>query len=443
VPVPVLLTPLTSCLGKMPRLFLPNLMFEDELGRSQQRLPLEARRLVAELAPVMALLSSSGHETSNEQRDIVLVATDGVPSDIPAALRHVRFATDDELKASRLDAYELVPWGWSQQAVSIGQKYSLKNDAPNLVAVKHLNSREFLAPFDRCRSVNGTGDETSVGILCRTMSELEEALERFSDEHQRGWVIKSNFSQAARNRLIGTGSHPDAAQTKWLLKRFEMSEPVYAEPWLERLAECGLQFWIPTSPAIPTRPTGEPEVHFVGASEMLTDKMGRYRGSILRNEEEISWWRDAIPQCRLIAQHAASVGFRGAIGMDCMLFRHPGSGVPRLRFCHDINGRYTMGRVALSLKNELTSGETGFWCHCSGKTATGHQNVFETLNVKNVRIVSTSPAGTGTQPTNLQTALLISDDCENLIQVVRKILSQDIRGPFQTDLGYTNTGPSS
>jgi hypothetical protein len=411
----------------MPRLFLPNLMFEDELGGSQQRLPLEARRLIAELSPVMGLLSNSEPESSDGLRDIVVVPSDAVPSEIPATLQHVRFVTDVEITASRLDAYELAPWGWSEQAVSIGQNYSIKHRAPDLAAVKHVNSREFLAPFDRCGSLDGSSDDRSVGMLCRTMQEIEESLERFSDEHHLAWVIKSNFSQAARNRLIGKGLHPDASQTQWLLKRFEMSEPVYAEPWLERLAECGLQFWIPTTPA------AEPEVHFVGACEMLTDKMGRYRGSILRFDDENPWWQNAISHCRQIAQHAAALGFRGPIGMDCMLFRHPGCGVHWLRFCHDINGRNTMGRVALSLKPRLQPGETGFWCHSSGKTSGGHQNVFETLNVKNVRIVSTSPSRTGTQPTNLQTALLISDDCENLIQVARKILSQDIRGPFQTD----------
>jgi len=78
----------------------------------------------------------------------------------------------------------------------------------------------------------------------------------------------------------------------------------------------------------------------------------------------------------------------------------------------------------------LHPGEIGFWCHAAAKSAINGQNIFDGLDKTGVRIVPTSPSRVGLQSPVLQTAFLISADCEGLIQVARKILSQDIRGPF-------------
>lgn len=416
----------------MPALYYPNMTFEEEIAGADHRVPLRAQRVVAELAPLMGLLSEFRGESELPpgDRDVVLVEPDSIPLGIPAALQHVRFETRSTLQGACGKPRMFQPWGWSSGAIAEGQRLNPGFTSPDPMVVRRVNSRQFLSQFDRYFPLHTEcatpGDascpEESGGMLCSTIDDIQAALREFSRYGVGGWVIKSNFSQAARNRLLGTGLNPDTTQLNWLRKRFDRSEPVYAEPWYERIAECGLQFEVPPSSWGPAE--------FRGGCEMITDAVGRYRGSIISYDDTPAWWDPAKSHCQIIADHMGSLGFFGAVGIDCMLFRHPVTGRPCYRVCHDLNGRLTMGRIALSLKAWLRPGETGFWCHTSAGLHSGGPNVFDALNVKNFRIVPTSPSRIGTQPADSQTVLLISDDCEILTQVARKILSQDIRGPF-------------
>lgn len=412
----------------MPEVLFPNLMFEEELGLTARSLPPKASRVVAELAPVMGLLADPSWPCDEDlsKKNIVVVSANAVPGTVPASLDHVIFKTLEELKRQDLDGYRFRPWGWSATAVKAASELNIPSESVDLQITKWINSRAFFASFDHCHALvdEQISKRERPGALCSELSQVTEALRAFSAVYGDSWVIKSNFSQAARNRLLGRGLSFDASQLNWLHKRFDASEPVYVEPWLQRLAECGLQF------CVPPLTDHDQSIRFEGACEMLTDDAGRYRGSVLNNHGENPWWTSAISHCQTIAAQAAALGFHGPIGMDCMLFRHPSTGGEWLRPCHDINGRFTMGRVALSLQKWLKPDEMGFWCHTSLKSVDEGTILFDDLKLKNVRIVPTSPATIGTQPTNFQTVLLISHNCESLIQVARAILSQNIPGPF-------------
>ena len=405
----------------MIRIFLPNLTFEEELDGRDQQVSGTVVRLVSELGCAMGLLSDRTKRF--EERDIVLIDDDVDLSGIPESLQQVRFQTVRSLEAGGVPDPVFVPWGWSPSAVAVAHRLGLNPEAPALSTIRRINSREFLAEFDLCHALSDSTAVESVGILCWTLPDVQSALERFAVEHSKGWVIKSNISQAARNRLIGNRRFLSENDTRWLNNRFKIGEPVCAEPWLDCIAECGMQFTIPA-------PAESQEIRFEGAAEMLTDTAGRYRGSVISRDSTASWWHSAVMHCRQIAERVRACGFWGPIGMDCMLFRRPLDGLPWIRMCHDINGRNTMGRVALALRPYLDVDEIGYWCHGSEKSKANGQNVFDCLDATDVRIVPTSPDRIGSTPTNLRTALLISKDCERLNQVTRKILGQNIRGPF-------------
>ena len=409
----------------MPRLLLPNLMFEDELDGIAHRVPAMAQKSAGQLAAVMGLLASSTEsKAASDQRDIVIVDEDAVPSEIPEALQHVRFETLASLPRYDLAEYEYQPWGWSKTAINLGRKPGLRFSAPDPDFVKFVNSREFLAPLDGCWPLSGGAEagELPGGRLCWSAAQVSEALREFAQLGFRKWVIKSNFSQASRNRVRGDGIAISATTQNWLQKRFVDTQPVYVEPWFERVAECGLQFSVSPS-------TSDQSIEFIGGCEMLTDESGRYRGSIVSQAIE-GWWQSAIDPCTTVAAAARELGFFGPIGMDCMLIRHPIDGKIWLRPCHDVNGRFTMGRVALSLRHWLRPGEIGFWCHGVEKSHTASQNLFVEQPGENVRIIPTSPAMYGSERATFQTALLISADCCRLETVASEILSQNIRGPF-------------
>jgi hypothetical protein len=406
----------------MLRIYFPNLMFEEELTESVSRTTAAARRLVAELGPVMGLLTPPEDSTAC----VVLVAPESLPDEVPSLLEHVCFESRKSLGSRATPAEsnaDFIPWGWSQQAIHSGRQLNLRFAAPDSAVVAAINSRRFSAEFDLCVPMTTHQTPEPFGVLCRSMDAVSRSLQGLSTHWSSDkWVIKANFSHAARNRLIGTGLTPDLSAQSWLKQRLDAGEFVYVEPWVEPIAECGMQFTVP----LPDDNSCEPK--YDGATEMLTDAAGRYRGSILRTVEEDPWWNPAICHCTQIANRARDVGYFGVLGMDCMLFRHPGDGNPWLRLCHDINGRHTMGRVALSLRRFLQPGETGLWCHASAKLPAESPNLFNLAESKSVRILQTSPSRIGSQPTKMQTALMISKDRESLAQAARRILTAEVRG---------------
>ena len=356
----------------MTCVLLPNLFFEEELQSTATAASPRARQTVAEIGPVMGLLAgeTQGSSTSLDAsplRSIVVVADDARPDEVPPALLGVEFLTIDELAArvtlepepnpARSNDWVAVPWGWSNPAVAIFQSAGLRINAPDSDVVQYINSRQFQSTFDAAIEIDGTQRVDSFGTLCRSLPEVAAAIKVACAYSPRGWVIKADLSHASRNRLLGTSTDLRSEQRAWLMTRFAAGESVYVEPWVERISECGLQFDVPQSRG----PVAT--IEFSGAAEMLTDDAGRYRGSIVRSTVHDAVWQPAIDHCFQIAKSAATQGYFGPLGIDCMVFRCPGQHTHWLRLSHDINARFTMGRVALSLRRFLETGEAGLWVH--------------------------------------------------------------------------------
>jgi hypothetical protein len=438
----------------MSRLLFPNLMFEEELEGRQSPMSSAAGRVVKELAPVMGLLSIP----QNAATDIVVVSDDGCPAELPPALQSVRFHTEKTVAQNAARGMQFEPWGWSSSAIEFARRLGLHFESPSLEAVRKINSRQFLAPFDRFLAPGQTLTRTrrpegliepdagfwsplessglstlteklaTSGSLCRSISEVQEALSQFQQAGFSQWVIKANYSQAARNRLLGKDllSSSDVA---WLQKRLQAEEPVYAEPWLERISECGLQFLVSCrKSAMESR-----SIQFLGAAELLTDTAGRYQGSVIRSEmpdEEIGWWAPAIDHGRAIAESAQQHGYFGPLGIDCMLVRESNGQRLLLRPCHDLNGRMTMGRVALSLRHFLRPGELGIWCHYTAASMNCPTNPFTVSEQNGVRRLPTSPGRVGDRSVRHQTGLLVSESRHALIQLMRSMFGTNFRIPI-------------
>lgn len=439
-------------------ILFPNLFFEEELSRepsaSKSLSNSTARRLVKELSPVMGLIADVS------EKAILLVDSDSVPADLPPSLAHVEFATIDiarERVASDPNS-RFRSWGWSQHASDLGLQIGVKCFGPSIDVVRDINSREFLVPHDFVVDLKAIQKRSNdqFSRLCRCFDQVENQLRAWQKGGIDSWVIKANLSQAARNRIIGRGALLSEPHRRWVEKQIESHDCVALEPWVERIAECGLQFTIfpstkktdltmtdadvgpstiggPKS-AARLRSSESAHVAFDGVAEMLTDSSGRYCGSWINNNEPPEWTLVAIDHCRQLAEMAAGIGYFGPIGFDCMLFRNPGSSEIGVRLCHDVNARNTMGRVALSLRRFLDSGEHGLWLHANDSRWTAavqspisgaeQPNAFNEATGLGVRIVPTSPTRIGSQPTQLKTALLISTDRMKLRTVADRILWQ-------------------
>lgn len=408
---------------------LPNFFFEEELQATTVSGSKIARQLAAELAPIMGLLEQTNSPDDripperSSQRGIVVISETTRPTEVPVVLQGIDFLTIEELAehirresqtaAERATSWYAVPWGCSEAAIEAFRTAGLSGDWPRFDAVRLINSRRFQSVVDQAIEVAGTGCMNSFGTLCSSLKEVTAALRDACRYSPHGWVIKADLSHASRNRILGTSPACTSDQLAWLAARFSSGESVYVEPWVKRISECGLQFMIAASDSGPS------EVEFIGAAEMLTDSTGHYRGSVVSNSSASDasthlFWHPAIEHGRQIAGKAAATGYRGPLGIDCMVFQSPTDNHRWLRMCHDINGRLTMGRIALSLRKWLKAGETGLWIHSTSEFTQQNQNRIDEVSCGGVRIIPTSPGRIGGQATKIQTALFASADPEQL-----------------------------
>ena len=421
----------------MTCVLLPNFFFEDELLAAPIVASPKARQLVAEIGPVMGLLAGEIRDNATQPlyasplRSIVIAPHDARPDDIPTALQGVDFLTIEELTARVAlephpatddnKVWDVVPWGWSRAAVALFRKAGLSVCAPDSEVVRSINSRQFQSTFDAAIEIDGPQRVDSFGTLCRSQAEVTNAIKAACEYSQRGWVIKADLSHASRNRLLGTSNDLRREQRAWLESRFDSGECVYVEPWVERISECGLQFFVPKS--------GSPAatIEFIGAAEMVNDEAGRYLGSIVRSSLHEAIWQPAIEHCLQIARSAGALGYFGPLGIDCMVFRCPKQNRQWLRFSHDINGRLTMGRIALSLRRFLEFGEIGVWIHAEMNSGLRNGKTADEVLPGGVRIIHTGPGRIGGKAVRTETALVVSADSERLKAACTQILGRSVK----------------
>ncbi len=342
------------------KLHIPNFNFEDQLLQRAPKPTPQTHRALAELAPLMALLAENGDAVQCPQ------AVDR--TQLPPLLCHAKFCTGEPTFSA--NPCRVLPWGWVRETIASAIDYGMTTQQiPSLDAVKLINSREFNARFDEVADVNSQHlpfGNASFGVECLTLDEWQSAVKRLAAFGYDQWVAKAQLSHAGRNRLLAQGTRLNPAQLGWLNKQLRDPRGVYLEPWAQPLEQAGLQFEVLRDEA------GGAEIRCVGVTQLLTDHVGRYFGSLIQAEGiQEQKWRTAVDHGHRVCCEAAAAGYFGPIGIDAFQFRGSDGSIAT-RLCNDINGRYTMGRLALQLRKKLQPGQAGLWC----QVATGRFSKF-------------------------------------------------------------------
>ncbi|TXT25882.1 MAG: hypothetical protein FD138_2904 [Planctomycetota bacterium] len=330
----------------MPRLFVGNFDFEQELSCEASRTPSPSlRRMSAERAVAWISLAEDGDWIWTPDS----IAEDFWESLAQQGLPRVRGVTDWKLVTATTT--EIVAWGW----VPWTRKIDLATARPSELAVKQANSREWSFHLEQQLRVALPG-----AARLERIEELAETVRRSASEFgepiaEHGWVIKANFGMAARERLLGRGSTLTSAQQNWLCRRLAAEGAVYFEPWLRRRAEVGIQWTMP--------PFGQGEPKLEGMTPLLCDSQGGYRGSEFSLDTSIPReWQRAVEVCEQAAKRLQSLGYFGPLGIDAAIYEDS-AGNAISRPLQDVNARFTMGRLALGFRRLLRDGERGEWQH--------------------------------------------------------------------------------
>ena len=378
------------------RLFVGNFDFEHEL--SARKSSGRSERVAAELASVWLGIAREDDVLWMPEPPDAEFVKDISAQGFPA----VRILSSESELAELGKRSPLVccPWGWSSKLRCWAEKQNLQFDAPPSDAVACANSRRFSFGLE---SELGVGLPSSAHV--GTMAEWEAALSGFAPNER--WVAKSEFGMSARERLLGTGPKLSPAQVAWASKRFQAGEVLILEPWVEIIAEAGLQFDVPR--------LGKGEPQLLGITPLFTDRSGVYRGSRFdAAAERETDWSEACEVCQIAAKRLQSLGYFGPLGIDAAWYQGF-AGRRKLRPLQDINARWTMGRLSLGFRSRLAPNEAGAWLHlpCPAETPQSARDWWAGLAkafLPETRLVRTSPITTRDRVTRRATFLLIAPD---------------------------------
>jgi hypothetical protein len=164
-----------------------------------------------------------------------------------------------------------------------------------------------------------------------------------------------------------TGGDLPMKDKKWIEDELARHGGLIIEPWLEKQLDFSAHVDIDE----------RGNVEFRGITRFWTDRRGQYRGHLigrivddLDNDLIQLWhkdktgWADQLKDAALgVGKTAFESGYYGPLGIDAMTYGTKAA--TKLRPLLEINPRWSMGRVALSVQRKLAAKHCGILIHIS------------------------------------------------------------------------------
>ena len=232
------------------------------------------------------------------------------------------------------------PWGWTPGAARVGERAGARFEPLPFEAVARVNSKLWSHALEVELGVAIEGAATA-----STLEELNDAARRACPRANDKWVVKSPYGFAARERVLGRGPAVDGAQAAWVLKRLARGETLIFQPWLEVLREYGVVCEI----------ARDGSHTILGVSDLQTNGAGTGTGYVLGRAPAPERMRELEAMARVVCARLYAEGYRGPAGLDAI--EHARGLHPLL----ELNARYTMGFIAVSVERAMKPKEPVFW----------------------------------------------------------------------------------
>lgn len=232
---------------------------------------------------------------------------------------------------------EFVPWGMSRAAL---WTFGLRDRARSWGWRELLSRRTSVMVEDALGEMVGVGMDAGARVISG-VGELE------SYRGAGGVVVKSLWSASGRGvRFFG-----DVDEARGYVERCIAADGgVVVERKLERVGERSLLYGV-----------GDEGVAYVGVNEYRSGEGGGFGREIVGGGDlgvDWRWWGDMVG--RALWRVIGGRGYRGAVGVDCMVYRDV-EGRVRVRGCMEVNVRYCMGHVARVVSGLMGEGVVGEW----------------------------------------------------------------------------------
>jgi uncharacterized ferritin-like protein (DUF455 family) len=354
--------------GRTPNVYSFNPACEAEIAHGRPGLAAvkAVQQLAADLASLMMLVARRDDVVLVPRRPgpAFLAALQNVGCDIPEFVE-----STDDLRDRTLTS--LQPWGWSPESRAqltplmpqLNDPRSAIDQRPTELFSKAWSAQLLQTWIDDRDRDDWICPAEVVGQSCVSMNDVEEQLTRIAEAGYETAVAKAIYGASGQNACrINEGTLADD-QRRWVTRALSAQGAVVVEPWLTGLMDFSVHADIRHDNSLAT----------AGITRFLTDGRGQYRGALIGRlvdglEQDVVrglYGGESRRLYRLYDDIFASVVNRldtitpGPVGIDGLVYRH--NDEVWLKPIVEINPRFTMGRLALSLNRRLRTGRAGVW----------------------------------------------------------------------------------
>jgi hypothetical protein len=292
-----------------------------------------------------------------------------------------------------LEKGTLFPWGWSPAA------HKLLNPIKQGCGAEFLNSpvanwheihRELYsrksshAILHRLVETKSNNNILSINDLPEICTNHDQIIKL-----QRKWgkvVVKAPLSSSGRGLQILRDNEYNQTNRQVISGYFKQQGYVITGPWHNKALDLSFQFFS----------YGNGMIEYKGLTTFTTDQAGRYTGNYIQElsadlgpelnrflMENLLEVKKTLLQTLTASNY--STDYYGWFGVDSLIFKAP-DGEFIIQPCIEINCRFTMGAIALSLRNHLAEQSNGEFRIMHGK-AGSFQNYCDEMSMKDPLIV--------------------------------------------------------
>jgi hypothetical protein len=179
---------------------------------------------------------------------------------------------------------------------------------------------------------------------------------------QQKWdkvVVKAPWSSSGRGLQILRPQEYNQTNKQVIAGFLKQQEYVVAGPWHEKVMDLSFQFYS----------FGDGIIEYRGMTSFSTDHMGRYLGNNIQElpaqiapelhvflKENLTKTEQHLTKALTASSY--STDYYGWLGVDVLIWKSS-DGKFKIHPCLEINCRFTMGAIALALRNHLADQSTG------------------------------------------------------------------------------------
>lgn len=249
-----------------------------------------------------------------------------------------------------LPEFIAAPWGLSPQSIRMYEdlvsKYALLVDIPPWKGeyVELTGRQTAAACLQRIGELLPEMTMPQSPVFFRNLDDLEHYLLSDAGRH----IVKAPYSSSGRGLVWLKENTLDAKDTSCVRGMLKRQGCVSVERWIDKVHDFAIEFYS----------DGKGTLFYKGLSLFDTAQRGAYSGNILKAqatlEAEIASkigkkrYEQVIAAVQQAIKERYAARYCGYLGVDMMLYNHP-QGFLSVHPCIEINMRYTMGMVAITL----------------------------------------------------------------------------------------------